>query len=105
MNHASVGTEVLLSFIDKIPHAANPLRHVFTYSEDRYGAFLAPEGLLGLIEVASGRTMLGEVNTSEYLRQLSGHQGVWERLAELSTTDPPVLRRIEALYKAGLLRR
>jgi hypothetical protein len=58
LEHASWATEFLLAYVDKIPYLSNPLRRVFTYSEDRYGAFLAPEGLPGLIGVASGRLML-----------------------------------------------
>ena len=103
LKHASWNTEVLLAYVDKIPYLSNPLRRVFTYSEDRYGAFLAPEGLLGLIGHASGRLMLSEVNVAEYLKQARAYGGVWARLAALTDGEPTISQRIEALLDAGLL--
>jgi hypothetical protein len=70
LEHASWTSEFLLAYVAKIPYLPNPLLRVFTYSEDRYGAFLAPEGLPGLIGVASGRRMLREVNAPDYLKQV-----------------------------------
>jgi hypothetical protein len=102
LEHASWATEFLLAFVDRIPHLSNPLRRVFTYSEDRYGAFLAPEGLPGLISVVSGRFMLPEVNTPDYLKQVSLYGGVWARLAELTEAEPTISDRIKALLEAGL---
>jgi len=103
LKHASWDTELLLAYVEKIPYLSNPLRRVFTYSEDRYGAFLAPEGLLGLIGHASGRLMLTEVNVAEYLKQVRAYGGVWARLAVLTDAEPTISQRIEALLDTGLL--
>ena len=102
LEHASWPTEFLLAYVAKIPYLPNPLRRVFTFSEDRYGAFLAPEGLPGLIGVASGRRMLPEVNASDYLKQVRLYGGVWARLAGLMEAEPTISARIKALLDAGL---
>ena len=104
LKHANFPAELLLSFVHKIPHLANPLRRVFTYSEDRYGAFLAPEGLPGLIGAASGRRMLPELNTFDYLKQVSTYGGIWARFAEITESEPTISNRIKALLEAGLLK-
>jgi hypothetical protein len=104
LKHANWPTEVLLAYVDKIPHLSNPLRRVFAYSEDRYGAFLAPEGLSGLVGIASGRRMLPEVNTLDYLEQVKDYGGIWARLGLLLEADPTPAQRIKALLEAGLLK-
>ena len=105
LQHASLVTELLLAYADKIPGLSNPLRRVFTYSEDRYGAFLAPEGcLVGLVAVASGRIMLPEVNIFECLKQAKTYGGFWARFGESWETEPTVSNRIKALCEAGLLK-
>jgi hypothetical protein len=100
--HATWATEFLVTYVAKIPYLSNPLRHVFIYSEDRYGAFLAPEGLPGLIGVASGRRILPEVNASDYLKQVKLYGGIWARLATMTEPEPPVSQRIKALFETGL---
>lgn len=104
LKHANWPTELLLAYVHNIPHLSNPLRRVFTYSEDRYGAFLAPEGLAGLVGIASGRRMLPEVNTLEYLEQVRTYGGIWTRLGMLMEADPTPAQRIKALLEAGLLK-
>jgi len=105
LQHASLVTELLLAYADKIAGLSNPLRRVFTYSEDRYGAFLAPEGcLVGLVAVASGRIMLPEVNIFECLKQAKTYGGFWARFGESWETEPTVSNRIKALCEAGLLK-
>jgi hypothetical protein len=102
LEHTTWATEFLVTYVAKIPYLSNPLRHVFTYSEDRYGAFLAPEGLPGLIGVASGRRILPEVNASDYLKQVRRYGGIWARLATMTEPEPPVSQRIKALFETGL---
>lgn len=104
LKHVSWPTELMLAYVDKIPHLSNPLRRVFSYSEDRYGAFLAPEGLPGLIAVASGRLMLPEVNAADYVKQVRACGSIWARLALLLQPEPTPANRTGALLKAGLLK-
>lgn len=104
LKHASWPTDLLLSYVDKIPYLSNPLHRVYAYSEDRYGAFLAPEGLAGLVGLASGRRMLPQVNLADYLRQARSYGSVWARLGESTEAEPTVSGRIKALFDAGLLK-
>jgi hypothetical protein len=86
----------------KIPYVRNVLLHLRTFSNDRYGAFLAPEGLPGLVALAAGRRMLHRVNVSDFIRQAREFEGGWTRLSELLEARPHILSRVTALYEAGL---
>jgi hypothetical protein len=102
LGHASWWNDVLLTFISKIPVIRAPLSRVATYSRDRYGAFLAPDGIRGLLVLASGRRVLKSVNIDDYLTQVSEYGGFWARLAGAVRTAPPVSYRIQMLWAAGL---
>ena len=102
LGHASWWNDVLLTFISKIPVIRAPLSRVATYSRDRYGAFLAPDGIRGLLVLASGRRVLTSVNIDDYLTQVSEYGGFWARLAGAVRTAPPVSYRIQMLWAAGL---
>jgi hypothetical protein len=104
LGHDTWWSNALLSFVDKVPLLRTPVSKVRTYSRDRYGAFLAPEGLRGLLVLASGRRMLQSVNIDDYLKQVSGHGGFWARLADVRQPTPHVSYRIKALWAAGLCR-
>jgi hypothetical protein len=104
LGHASWWSDVLLTFVAKIPLLRTPISRVRTYSRDRYGAFLAPDGLRGLLVLASGRRMLKSVNIEDYLTQVSDYGGFWARLAGATKTAPHVFYRIKMLWAAGLYR-
>jgi hypothetical protein len=93
--HASWSTELLLSYVAKIPYVRNPIALVFTYSRDRYGAYLAPEGLLGLVALASGRLILHEVNVPDYIRHVRSYGGLWSQLAALASGQRQIADRIK----------
>ena len=104
LGHTRWWDEMLISYVVKIPYLRNVLLHLRTFSNDRYGAFLAPEGLPGLVALASGRRMLHSVNVPDFIRQARDFQGPWARLSELMEARPHVLSRAAALYEAGLFR-
>ena len=58
----------------------------------------------GLIDVASGRVMLPEMNAPDYLKQVRVYGGFWARLALLMEAEPTISERIRALLEAGLLK-
>jgi hypothetical protein len=101
LGHASWWNDVLLTFIGKVPVIRAPLSRIATYSRDRYGAFLAPEGLRGLLVLASGRRVLKSVNINDYLTQVSEYGGFWARLAGALKTAPHLSYRIQVLWAAG----
>ena len=76
--------------------------YVFTYSEDRYGAALAPEGIRGLVVGPAGRMMLPSVNIQQYLEQVNRYRGIWTKFALFLTETPQIAHRINALHEAGL---
>lgn len=104
LGHASWLNDLLLTYTHNVPYLRNPLSRVFVYSEDRWGAFLAVDGLNGLIALASGRLMLPQVNVADYLPRVRSCCGIWEFLGEMIEGTPSVARRIDALREAGLLR-
>jgi hypothetical protein len=102
LSHTQWWDEMLIAYVVKIPYLRNVLLHLRTFSNDRYGAFLAPEGLPGLLALASGRRMLPSVNVPDFVRQAREFRGGWARLSELLEARPHVLSRVTALYEAGL---
>jgi hypothetical protein len=102
LGYTRLWAEILLTYVLKIPYLNRPITKVRTYSCDRYGAFLAPEGVRGLVMSASGRRLLQNVNIENYIRQAAGRDDFWARLARMGTPSPPVLFRLKALYNAGL---
>jgi hypothetical protein len=101
LGHASWLSLLLLTYIRKIPYLRNPLLRVFVYSEDRFGAYLTPDGIQGLVVLATGRLMLPSVNTEEYLAHVRRCSGLWSFMSEFATGTPPVARRIHVLLQAG----
>lgn len=102
LGHTTWVDELLLSYISKIPYLRNPIHHIRIYSRDRYGAYLAPDGILGLVIQASGRRQLRLVNSEDYLKHVKNYGNLWSRLAMLQKNDPPVAWRIKRLLDAGL---
>jgi hypothetical protein len=103
LGYTRLWTEILLTYVLRIPYLNIPITRVRTYSCDRYGAFLAPNGVRGLILAASGRRLLQSVNVQEYIKQAAARYNLWSRLASNLTPRPPILYRLKALYDAGLL--
>ena len=53
LKHTEWWDELLISYIVRIPVLRTPLMHLRAYSADRYGAFLEPGGIRGLIALSS----------------------------------------------------
>src|SRR5215831_1922822 len=103
LGYTRLWTEILLTYVLRIPYLNIPITRVRTYSCDRYGAFLAPEGVRGLVIAACGRRLLPDVNLEDYIKQAEQRWGLWTRVAGAVAEKPPVLRRLKTLYQAGLL--
>jgi Zn-dependent protease with chaperone function len=84
----------------------NVLSRFREYSCDRVGAYLAPDGVNGLLLLAAGRYVYEQVDLESFLKQAESHEvrGRWTGIAELFSTHPFVANRIRTLYKLGLLR-
>jgi hypothetical protein len=101
LGHTDWLDEMLLTYILIVPFLANPLRQLRTFSRDRYGAYLAPDGFRGLLFGASARRLLNDVNVDDYLEQADSYGGAWVKSAIYFYDVPSVLRRVQELKGAG----
>ena len=105
LGHTEWLDDILLAYIIRIPVLRNPLMHVRTYSHDRYAAYLAPDSVRGLVALASGRRALSHVDVDIFLQEALEPHGWRARAASLTSNLPRVAYRVQALARAGLLRR
>jgi hypothetical protein len=99
LHHTALWNELLLAYIEAVPYLANPLRHVRTYSRDRYGAALAKGKIRGLLLFAANRRLLVDVNASAFIRHALGVHGFWVNVAALQEPAPPLAFRLQELNK------
>jgi len=97
--------ELVLSYTSHIPVLRAPLRRVRAYSRDRYGAWLAPNGLNALVMLAAGRRHAPTIDLDVYLRQVHEPRTLLDSMSELASEEPHISNRIRALVDAGLLER
>ncbi len=85
----------------------NVLSRFREYSCDRVGAYLAPNGVNGLLLLAAGRYVYENVDLESFLTQSESREtrGRWMGIAELFSTHPFVANRVRNLYKLGLFTR
>jgi hypothetical protein len=104
LGHTRWWDDALLAYVGRIPVVRVPLEAVRTLSRDRYGAFLAPEGLAGLVVEASGGDMLSELSLDAYVRQATEFEAgsAWAWAAGLWRSRPHVAGRLRQLLEAGL---
>jgi hypothetical protein len=103
LGHTNLWYEVLLAYMSRIPYLRNPLTQVQTLSQDRYGAYLEPNPMPGLLILASGRRLIDLVSLQEYLTNVRAYKGIWADLSDLIRQQPHVSYRVRALLNAGLL--
>lgn len=104
LGHTRWWNEALIAYVVRIPILRRPLRRVRAFSRDRYAAFLAPEGLRGLLVVAAGLRQLPNIDIRAWLEQVHEYEGFWAWLSAKLEEAPPVADRVRALYAAGLFR-
>jgi len=105
LGHTRWWEELLVAYVVKLPLLRNPLLHARTYAYDRYGAYLAPDSIRGLIVFASGRQILKLVDVPAFVAQAESHRGFWPWLSNLTRSEPHVTFRLRALMDAGLFPR
>ena len=103
LGHTRWWYELALAYVIRIPYLRNPMTQVETFSHDRYGAFLDPGGVRGLIAQASGRRMLQVVNVPDYLDQVREYGGVWAFLSNLTKSTPTLHTESRRSGRLGLL--
>jgi len=105
LGHTRFTSELLKSFVGPVPFLRGPLTQFWTYSCDRYGAFLAPRAIRAVIVAATGDRLRNRVNLDEYLAQLDEGipKGWLTRLLGLTRKRVPLANRVLELRRAGLL--
>jgi len=102
LGHTHWLDELLIAHVSRIPVLRNPLLHARTFSHDRYGATLVPDGVRGLVVQASGRHLLTIVDVESFLRQARALHGRRSVLGQFKRSTPFLALRIEELDRAGL---
>ena len=106
LGHLSLGHTRLLyqlstAYIDRVPLLGGFLSRAREFSCDRHGAYLAPQGQVGLVLLAAGRYVYKEVDVEELLEQAKAFRGFWPTVAQLPQSHPFTVRRLKALREAG----
>ena len=102
LGHTHWLDELLIAHVSRIPVLRNPLLHARTFSQDRYAAALVPDGVRGLVVLASGRHILSIVDVESFLRQARALHGRRSVLGQFKRSTPFLAKRIEELDRAGM---
>ncbi|AKV00636.1 hypothetical protein AKJ09_07299 [Labilithrix luteola] len=101
LGHTRFLSDVLTAYIVHVPFLRNPVSLVRTYSRDRCAAFVAPEGVRGLVLQAAGKDVLAAMDPASFVEQAMQFDGLWAKLSQLRRPTPHVLVRIKRLYETG----
>ncbi|MEU4426592.1 M48 family metallopeptidase [Actinoplanes sp. NPDC024001] len=104
LHHVSLWYQLSVAYSERIPILGPTLSRLREYSCDRHGAYLCPGGATGLVILASGRHTEHTTDVEELVRQGQGLRGFWVELAQLPMSHPFTVRRLERLFRLGLLR-
>ncbi|PRY30839.1 M48 family metallopeptidase [Pseudosporangium ferrugineum] len=104
LHHVSLWYQLAVAYSEPIPLLGPALSRLREYSCDRHGAHLAPEGMTGLVLLASGRHTEHVVDVDELVRQGRSLRGFWVGLSQLPRSHPFTVRRLERLYRLGFFR-
>lgn len=102
VGHTAWWNEMMIAYVLKVPYLRNPLMHLRHFTYDRYGAYLSPQGLLGLTAHVTGRRLLHCLDIESYLRDSSESKRTWIQLASLAQEMPLIAVRVRKLYDAGM---
>ncbi|GLW34907.1 M48 family metallopeptidase [Actinoplanes regularis] len=103
LHHVSLWYQLSVAYSERIPVLGPTLSRLREYSCDRHGAHLCPSGASGLVLLASGRHTEHTTDVEQLVRQGQALRGFWVELAQLPQSHPFTVRRIERLFKLGLL--
>ncbi|GIE98482.1 M48 family metallopeptidase [Paractinoplanes rishiriensis] len=103
LHHVGLWYQLSVAYSQRIPLLGPALSRLREYSCDRHGAHLCPTGAKGLVLLASGRYTENDVNIDELLRQGQRLHGFWPGITQLPMSHPFVVRRLEHLFRLGLL--
>jgi Zn-dependent protease with chaperone function len=102
LHHVSLWYQLSIAYSGLIPVVGSWLSRLREYSCDRHGAYLCPDGQVGLVLLTSGRYTEQQVDVPQLLEQGRHLRGFWVELAQLPRSHPWTVRRLEQLYKLSL---
>ncbi|GIF21903.1 Zn-dependent protease with chaperone function [Actinoplanes tereljensis] len=105
LHHVALWYQLAVAYSERIPLLGPALSRLREYSCDRHGAHLCPTGVNGLIVLTAGRYVENDVNVDELLSQGRKLHGFWTGLAQLPMSHPFTVRRLEHLFRLGLLKK
>ena len=103
LHHTGLWYNLSIAYSGRIPLLGPSLSRLREYSCDRHGAYLCPTGVNGLVVLTAGRYVENDVNVDELLAQGRRLHGFWTGLAQLPMSHPFTVRRLEHLFRLGLL--
>lgn len=103
LHHVSLWYQLSVAYSERIPLLGPALSRLREYSCDRHGAYLCPDGVNGLVVLTAGRYVENDVNVDELLAQGRRLHGFWTGLAQLPQSHPFTVRRLEHLFRLGML--
>jgi Zn-dependent protease with chaperone function len=103
LHHTGLWYNLSIAYSGRIPLLGPALSRLREYSCDRHGAYLCPTGVNGLVVLTAGRYVENDVNVDELLAQGRRLRGFWTGLAQLPMSHPFTVRRLEHLFRLGLL--
>ena len=104
LHHVSLWYQLSLCYTNWIPLLGAWLSRLREYSCDRHGAYLCPDGEVGLVLLTSGRYTEQQVSIPQLLAQGRQLHGFWVELAQLPRTHPWTVRRLNTLYRLALFK-
>jgi Zn-dependent protease with chaperone function len=102
-NHTKIWYQISILFFSVLPVISYCLSRAREYTSDRHGAWLAPDGVDGLVMLACGRYAYQYANVNEVLNQERQFRGVWAELVTIFQSHPLTIRRIKTLVELELL--
>jgi len=102
LHHVSLWYQLSLAYTGWIPLLGAWLSRLREYSCDRHGAYLCPDGEVGLVLLTSGRYTEQQVNVPQLLEQGRRLHGFWIELAQWPRSHPWTVRRLDTLYRLAL---
>lgn len=102
LGHVSLWYQVSVAYSSQIPILGAWLSRLREYSCDRHGAYLEPEGQVGMVLLASGRYTEQTVDVPRLLEQAERVRGFWVTVTQLPRSHPWTLSRLRTLYRLGL---
>jgi len=101
LGHTRLWYQLSTAYVDRVPLLGGFLSRAREFSCDRHGAYLAPQGQVGLVLLAAGRYVYKEVDVDELLEQARRFRGFWPAVAQLPQSHPFTVRRLKVLHDAG----